>query len=188
MIYYFCGHRGSGKNFLANQIASKVPIQIVDTGPLIRNAYRRYNSQNKTFREWLEYNEAKYGSDFTNKIICMEAKINPSQDCIVIGYRSLEGIEYFCDFFKIKQFKIIFIDGDYSLFLKNYNQREQSESSSEEYKRIVDVENSMGIQELRNYAKSNKGLARYYYKIENNDTIYNELIRDIEKDRDEGER
>ena len=188
MVYYFCGHRGSGKNFFANQIANSIPIQIVDTGPIIRNVYKKYNKKNQTFKEWLEYNESKHGADFTNKVICRATKFSPDRDYIIIGYRSLHGIKYFCDFFKIRNFKIIFIDGNYELFRDNYNARENMQISREEYQRIVDIENSMGIQELRDFAKKDKKIAEYYYKLENNDIIYNDLIKDMSKSLDERER
>ena len=60
--------------------------------------------------------------------------------------------------------------------------------SREEYQRIVDIENSMGIQELRDFAKKDKKIAEYYYKLENNDIIYNDLIKDMRKSLDESER
>ena len=46
----------------------------------------------------------------------------------------------------------------------------------------------MGIQELRDLAKKNKKIAEYYYKLENNDIIYNDLIKDMRKSLDESER
>lgn len=57
MIHYFCGHRGCGKNFLASQITECVPIEIIDTGPIIREAYKKYNTNNGSFKEWMKENE-----------------------------------------------------------------------------------------------------------------------------------
>lgn len=188
MVYYFCGHRGCGKNYLANQIAESIPIQIVDTGPIIRSVYKKYNKKNQTFNEWLEYNESKHGEDFTNEVICRVARITQNRDYIVIGYRSLRGINYFCNFFKIKNFKIIFIDGNYDLFRANYNARENLQISKEEYQKIIDQENSMGIEELKKFAIENKRIAECYYKAENDDSIYNNLIKDIKKSIREMER
>ena len=69
MIHYFCGHRGCGKNYLASQIMENVPIEIIDTGPIIRNAYKKYSTNNISFKEWMRENEEKYGENFSNILI-----------------------------------------------------------------------------------------------------------------------
>ena len=177
MIYYFCGHRGCGKNYLADQLTKNTSIQIIDTGPIIRKVYAKYNPMNQTFKEWIESNEAKYGNNFSNDVICKMIEIDPNKSYIVIGYRSLEGIKYFCEHFKINDFKIIFIDGDFELFRSNYNKRENLDISRQEYKKIIEIENLMGIQELRDFAKRHKEIAEYYFKTQNDDTIYEHLLR-----------
>lgn len=94
MIHYFCGHRGCGKNYLASQIIEKIPIEIIDTGPIIRNAYKKYKTNNISFKEWMRENEEKYGEDFSNMLISKLTSLKRERDYIVVGYRSIEGIKY----------------------------------------------------------------------------------------------
>ena len=181
MIYYFCGHRGSGKNYLANQISNRVPIEIIDTGPTIRKVYGEHNEKKLSFKDWMAYYENKYGKDFSNMIICKSTQIDLEKNYIVIGYRSLEGIEYFNQFFAINQFKIIFIDGDLELFKNNYNKREKTNFTTEDYQKIVEIEELMGINKLREFVKNNQRIGEYYYKKQNDSLIYNSIIGRIEE-------
>lgn len=192
MIYYFCGHRGCGKNFLVNQIIKEVPIEIIDTGPIIREVYSKYNKDNYTFKEWMEFNEKKYGENFSNMLITKMVNIKEEKDYIVIGYRSIEGIKYFNKAFNIKDFKVYFIDGDYELFRKNYNKRENRNITQKEYNEIIELENSMGIEKLKEFVLNNESNGKYYYKEKNDDIIYEDIILEIknkiEKLKSERER
>lgn len=192
MIYYFCGHRGCGKNFLVNQIIKEVPIEIIDTGPIIREVYSKYNKDNYTFKEWMEFNEKKYGENFSNMLITKMVNIKEEKDYIVIGYRSIEGIKYFNKAFNIKDFKVYFIDGDYELFRKNYNKRENRNITQKEYNGIIELENSMGIEKLKKFVLNNESNGKYYYKEKNDDIIYEDIIleikNNIEKLKSERER
>lgn len=181
MIYFLCGHRGCGKNFLANQIAKENPVKIIDTGPIIRSFYNKYKYDNESFGKWIKKNEEKYGADFSNRLINKSVLINKSEDYIVIGYRSMEGIKYFNDNFKIKNYIIFYIDGDYELFRNNYNNREKTNISKEEYEEIVEVEDTMGINKVKEFVIKNKENGKYYYKTENNDMIFQDVLREINK-------
>lgn len=179
MIHYLCGHRGCGKNHLASKITRNVPIEIIDTGPIIREAYQKYKRDNISFKDWIKENEEKYGENFTNKLISKLITVKKGRDYIVIGYRSIEGIEYFNRYFGIENYRIYFIDGDYELFRENYNEREKKEITKEEYGKIVEVENTMGIEKLKEFVLKNKDKAEYYFKRKNDDIIYQDVLRKI---------
>ena len=181
MIYYFCGHRGCGKNFLANQLTRYVPIKIIDTGPIIREAYKKYNTNNSSFKEWIEENEKRYGKNFSNMVISKIANIKKENDYIVIGYRSINGIKYFNDYFGITDYQIYFIDGDYTLFRKNYNTREKTDISKEEYEKIVKIEESMGIKKIKEFVLNNKYKGKYYFKKQNDDIIFQDILKEIKE-------
>ena len=188
MIYYFCGHRGCGKNFLANQISKSIPIEIIDTGPIIREAYAKYNSDNISFKDWMINNEEKYGKDFSNIIICRMTKIEKEKNYIIIGFRSIDGIQYFNNNFKITDYQIHFIDGEHELFRKNYNTREETNISEEEYKKIIKVEETMGIKKIKEVVLDNKDIGKYYYKNQNDNSIYEEVLKNIKRIELEEER
>lgn len=182
MLYYFCGHRGCGKNYLANQITEKLNINTIDTGPIIRKAYKKFNTENIGLGEWIKKNEIKYGKNFSNMLICKLVKIENEKDYIIIGYRSIEGIQYFNDNFKVKEYGIFFIDGDYDLFRENYNKREKTNISDDEYREIIEIEKKMGLDKLKEFVLNNNALGTYYYKKENDNEIYDDVLRKI-KDR-----
>ena len=188
MIHYFCGHRGCGKNYLASQITESAPIEIIDTGSIIREAYKKFNTNNSSFKEWMEENEKKYGENFSNMLISKIANVKKEKDYIVIGYRSIEGIQYLNKYSGIIDYQIYFIDGDYDLFRKNYNQREKTNISEEEYEEIVKVEETMGIDKIKEFVLNNQDKGRYYFKKQNDDTIYHDVIREIKERIIEEER
>lgn len=188
MIFYFCGHRGCGKNYLASQITENIPIEIIDTGSIIRNAYKKYNVNNSSFKEWMRENEEKYGKNFSNMLISKLTTIKKGRDYIIVGYRSIEGIKYFNKCFGIGDYRIFFIDGDYELFRENYNKREKTDISKEEYEKIVQIEESMGIKELKEFVVNNQNKGRYYFKKQNDDIIYQDVLKNIKSKVLEEER
>lgn len=42
------------KELFINQLAQNTKMEIVDTGPLIRGAYTKFNQENLTFGEWMK--------------------------------------------------------------------------------------------------------------------------------------
>lgn len=188
MIYYFCGHRGCGKNFLATQITKCIPIRIIDTGPIVRASYKKYNTNNCGFKDWMKENEEKYGENFSNMLICKTTDIQKEKDYIVIGYRSIEGIRYFNNYFEIVDYQIYFIDGDHELFRENYNAREKKDISKEEYEKIVRIEEKMGIKKLKDFVMNNRDKGKYYFKKQNDDTIYQDIFKNIKERIVEEER
>jgi adenylate kinase family enzyme len=189
MIYFLCGHRGCGKNFLAKQIIEYINnIKIIDTGPIVREAYQRFKSNNICFKDWLKENEKKYGENFTNILICKLVNMKKEKNYIVIGYRSMEGIRYFNQYFGIKEYQIFFIDGDYELFRKNYNTREKKDISKEEYGKIIETEKLMGIQGIKNFVLNNQKNGKYYFKTKNDNSIYQDILKIIKEKIVEEER
>ena len=188
MIYYFCGHKGSGKTYLANQITKETAIKMIDTGPLIRKIYREHNQRNLSFEDWMDYYEKKYGEDFSNEAICRSLQISQRENYIVVGYRSLPGIQYFNNFFKVSNFKVVYIDGDYELFRHNYNEREKTNISLEEYEEIARREDDTGIREIKDFAQNDSQHGQYYYKKKNDDSIYESIMRSLQKVLEEMEK
>ena len=181
MVYFLCGHRGCGKNYLANQISEKLPVEIIDTGPIIREAYQKHNGSSLSLKNWIEYHEQKVGKNFTNEVICRSTHVKPNKDYIVIGYRSIDGIEFFNQYFKNSDFRIYYMDGDLDLFRENYNLRENKNLTKEEYDKIVQIENEMGIEGLREYSLNNPVHGKYFYKTANDDSILDAVLSDIKE-------
>lgn len=183
MVYFICGHRGCGKSFLAKEIKKETNCKVFDTGPIIRQVYKQYSGE-LSFSDWLQYGEKEYGKDFTNELICQNMNIDSSELNIVIGNRTLAGIKYIIDYFKIIDYKICFIDGDIELFRNNYNSRENLNFNSNEFGQVMKLENLMGICDIENFVKQNPDNGMYFYKKQNDSTIADFILSDINLKKD----
>lgn len=175
MVYFICGHRGCGKSYLINQICKERICHVFDTGPILRNSFKNLNLD-VSFSDWIKINEEKEGRNFTNKIICQSINLNEDDVNIIIGNRSMDGINYILDYFNIEDYKIVYIDGDYELFRVNYNMRENKNLNVNEFNAIIDFENSMGIRQIEYFVKNNYDKCLYFYKKCNNDDIFNAIM------------
>ncbi|MBO5348707.1 MAG: hypothetical protein J6A89_02660 [Clostridia bacterium] len=136
----------------------------------------------------MKENEEIYGENFSNIVISRSASVKKEKNYIIIGYRSIEGIEYFNEYFGITDYLIYFIDGDYELFRKNYNVREKTDISKEEYEKIVKIEETMGIKRIKDFVLNNPNKGRYYFKKQNDDTIYQDILKNVKERMNEEER
>ena len=107
--------------------------------------------------------------------------LNLSNINIIIGNRSLAGIDYIIDYFGITNYKICYIDGDYDLFCSNYNIREGLNLSREEFNKFIELENSMGIKDIEDFVKGNPDFGLYFYKKNNDDSILDVVLEDINR-------
>lgn len=178
MVYFVCGHRGCGKSYIINQIKEQIACHVFDTGPILRESFRRLNLD-MSFQEWVKINEKKYGKTFTNQIICQNIHLNNNDISIIVGNRSMNGINYILEYFNIENYKIIYIDGDYELFRTNYNRRENKNLNISEFNSIIDLENSMGIEQIEYFVKNNCDKGLYFFKKSNNDELSDEIMFEI---------
>lgn len=184
MVYFICGHKGSGKSYLMNQIKESVDCNVFDTGPILREEYKKSVSNcAMSFGDWLKTNEKIYGNDYTNFIICKNMDLDLNKTNIIIGNRSMIGIKYIINYFEILNYKICFIDGNLDLFRLNYNKRENLNLNENEFKKILEIEKSMGIEEIENIVKKNVDTSFYFYKEYNDDTILQTILDDIKNQK-----
>ena len=174
MVYFICGHRGSGKSYAAHQLKDNLNCNLFDTGPIVRKAYKDYGNGLK-FSEWLSKGESEVGKNFTNEIICRNIEIDPNETTIIIGNRALQGIEFIIQYFDIENYKICYLDGDYDLFRNNYNTREGLNDTKEEFNQIMKAEEMMGITDIEKFVYENPDKSIYYFKNQN-DTVFLDLI------------
>lgn len=186
MIFFICGNKGSGKTYLANQLQRANKFQIKDTGPILRKIYISQKEKN-SFGEWIKNNELIFGDNFSNIAICENISIEANKNYTIVGNRSIEGIKYTINYFNIKDFRIIFIDGDHDLFFQNYNNREKSKIEAKEYKELLNIESNMGIERLKQYIKENPKEGKVYYKTKNDNSILIDIQRRYIKDFDKGD-
>lgn len=180
MIYFICGHRGCGKSYLVDQLKEFVDCRVYDTGPILRSKYKEFSlNSDMSFGEWIEINEQKYGKNFTNHIICENMDLNLDETNIIIGNRSMIGIQYAIEYFDIDNYKVCFIDGNFDLFRLNYNKREKLNLDKNEFEEIIALENSMGIEDIEYFVKNNPSNGLYFYKENNDNLIFQTILEDI---------
>lgn len=176
MIYFISGHKGIGKTYTASKVSEQSGVNYIDTGPIIRKKYQEANST-LPFDQWLNESQQIYGKDFSNKLVCEELESVINDDLIIVGNRSIKGINYIISHFNISEFLIVYIEGDYKLLYENYIKREKKDISMEEFMDIIKLENKMGIDEIKVFTQEHCENSLYYYKKENN----NDLIDDLSK-------
>lgn len=177
-VLFLVGPHASGKTYSANRYKEgnvDKKICVIDTGPIMRRIHDAMNP-GLTMQEWIDYLERTYGKNITSKIIANEiGKIMDETDgdkFIIIGFRSLSGINFVTDNLKIDNYRIVYLDADLDLLYNNYELRINGNISKEEFKKKIDYEMSLGLDNLRELALSNDSTIRYYCKRTNED-IFN---------------
>ena len=165
MVLFLCGHRGVGKNYLANQVQEEMNCQIIDTSNVLRSAYKVSNYPG-SFGEWINVHEKIHGNEFTNKIICSSIVIDDSENYIVIGNRSMDGIKYIIDNFLINDYKVVFLDSNVECMLSNFNKREGTDYNEEDYNKIFEIEKDMGLHDVKSFCLEDEH-GVYIYKEDN---------------------
>jgi len=161
-MIFLTGPHGAGKTTVG-QMLSRYNFDYLDLGVLLRRRHQKENSA-ISFGEWCSVNEAIYGSSFTDSIILEEiltrleefsaGKLRP-QDLIIVGSRSLKGIQYIIrrvPLYDGRQNIIIFIDAPFEVLRRRYCARERERITKKEFQEILDRDNRMGLREIMSKA------------------------------------
>lgn len=156
-VFFIVGPHGVGKTYIVNNIKQVANVKHLDLGPLIRQAHQIF-SPNTTLQEWIIDGEKKYGKNFTDIILCKQIKrlISDSDDIVILtGSRSLEGINFIKDYFSVENSQIIYIYASFEQLKRNYENREDIRLTDEQFKKILQDEKDMGLENLEEFAKRN---------------------------------
>lgn len=183
-VYFIVGPHGVGKTYLVNEIRKiNEDVIHVDTGPLIREIHASSKST-LSLKEWVVQGENLFGVHFTDMMLSERIKHivrdNYDKFIIITGNRSIEGIKFIVERFKIKQPSIIFLDAPFYILKNNYEEREKKGLSNIEFGNLIEDENRQGLQTLKNYVFENEEYCHYFYRESNsditNEEIYNQVI------------
>ena len=148
-------------------------VRMIDTGPIMREIHKK-NNPDITIGEWVKNLEARYGENITSQLISNEiAKImynNKDNKFILIGFRTLEGIEFTIKALDIENFSILYVDASPELLYQNYLKREKKNISFEKFKEYLQNELNNGLIKVRDIAL-NYDTIDYYYRFSNNDSL-----------------
>lgn len=152
-IIFLAGPHGVGKTYTTNEIKKGMNILHFDLGPIIRSLHQR-NAPDMKLRDWITVGEQRYGSDFSNAILCKEIERSLPENssmALITGSRSLEGMRYIINYFAIKNPVVIYLDANPSLLKQNYENREHCNVSDETFNGLLLDEQKMGLFKLREY-------------------------------------
>ena len=173
---FFVGPHACGKSYFAYKYVNNANeyIEIIDTGPIMRRLHAE-QSPDIPIGQWVDNLEQEYGPNITNELICKEIQrlYNNNQYNVIflIGFRSLEGIEFAINSLNIIDYKILYIDADIELLYDNYISREGF-IEFDAFKEKLNMELQSGLDVLKEEALTNKNDNYiYFYKKSNLDDL-----------------
>ena len=179
-VQFIVGPHASGKTYsskeaLKNEELSNV--KIIDTGPIIREIHSKVAPE-LSIGEWIDNLEKQYGDNISDEIISNEIKrrLNDDDKAIIIGYRTLKGINYVLDKIKPDDYQILYLDASLSLLYKNYIERTKNNISIEEFKKYIEEEYNSGLNILKEECFNGNSNFQYIYKKSNEDSFETILI------------
>lgn len=147
---FVVGPHASGKSVLARRSLSDSTHLFFDTGPLLR-AYHQHDCPDTAFGEWVSLNEEEYGSTFTDDVLAghiSTALRQVSGKAVIIGNRSIDGIDRISEVLGASDRKIVYVDAPTDLLHERYQKREQRIISKTEFEEILDRDRRMGLTAL----------------------------------------
>lgn len=161
-MIFIVGAHATGKTYLAD-IICQFNFGKIDLGPILHTIHKKSGS-NKSFTEWIYDGEKMFGKNFTDDLLGNEIKnvikkLNNDAtrpiDFIVIGSRSVAGLKYILEHigqYNQKNNKVIFLDAPLAVMYERYKKRENIDISVEQFKKILDNDKRMGLEDLRQVA------------------------------------
>ncbi len=161
-MLFLVGPHGAGKT-MGGKILGSWDFLVFDSGPIVRTLHAAAAS-GLSLREWIREGELKHGVHFSDKILTQHIQAMISQipsdegmllrDIVIIGHRTLRGIQYFEEHVSFSQSKnslIIFVESPSEMMRIRYGQREGRIVSHAEFQEVLGRE-SEDLQELRRHA------------------------------------
>lgn len=151
-MLFVCGPHASGKSALVRD-ALNDGYTIFDTGPTLRSLHKNERPE-ITFREWVTDGERTAGNNFTDELLAKElrkliAETPPSSGIIVVGNRSVSGIEYLKGQIDHSDSKVIYINAPKRMLFDRYKQREDAKNlTQKEFDEILEADMRMGLYQI----------------------------------------
>lgn len=185
-VLFLVGPHAAGKTYTVRNILQQNDgFSMIDTGPIMRNLHSMMNPE-LSMGEWVEELEKIYGKDVTSELISKEIlKVMSESSCenlIIIGFRSLQGINYVTEHLGIEDRSILYVDASPELLYFNYVSREDSVVSLQDYQKYISDELKLGLDVMRELALSKQSDIDYFYKTANNDDLQEIITSYFDRD------
>ncbi len=154
-LLFVCGPHASGKSALVRSALSEGYI-IFDTGPTLRAMHKKDHPE-LTFGEWVLRGEQTVGKYFTDELLATEllklrAESMHTNGIVIVGNRSLSGIQYLKDNVDHSDAKIIYVDAPKHVLYERYKQREIAEELTQlEFDAILEKDIQLGLDKISGY-------------------------------------
>ncbi len=169
-MIFLVGPHAAGKTHCAEIICQNNFVEI-DLGPMLRNMHKE-SGAGGTFSEWMQKGEAEYGKQFSDDLVVkgiesiyetVLTKEHYPSDVVIVGSRSLQGIEYILK--EVPNYRdtkntIIFMDAPFDTLFERYKQREKMDISKEEFYALLERDDELGLNSLKpvaDYTITNDG-------------------------------
>ena len=161
-MIFLAGPHGAGKTTSSDFLVS-FGFEKIDLGPTIRRLHEESGSP-LPLRDWCARGEAEHGPEFTDHILATEMnrmldawseESPPFLDLLVVGSRSLDGINYLKEHVRhLSGFHdvIIYLNASEETLRRNYNLREKTEYTPDKFAAILQRDLDMGLGTVRNVA------------------------------------
>ncbi|MDO8610575.1 MAG: AAA family ATPase [bacterium] len=161
-MIFIVGAHATGKTHLAD-IVCEFNFTKIDLGPILRDIYKKSKST-KSFTEWVNEGEEKFGKNFTDNLLVEEIKhkiinLNNKEtkpiDFVITGSRSITGLQYILEHigkYNNINNKIIFLEAPFDVMYERYKKREGIDITIEQFKEILERDKKMGLEDLRQIA------------------------------------
>ena len=154
-MIFLTGHHGAGKTTVA-EILTNYNFIYIDLGGILRKKHQEEDPE-ISFESWCEKNENIKGLSFTDDVIvgaikntCQSISLthNPPRDLVVVGSRSITGIQYIIE--KIPSFNgcknfIVYIDASIDDLMQRYCDREGKRFSLDEFNALLERDVQIGL-------------------------------------------
>lgn len=183
-MIFVTGPHCAGKTHLA-RFLKRVGFQYIDLGPTIRSIWMT-TAPDVTFEQFIVRGEEKFGLQFVDSLLVAElinklghiSKEGVSKDLLVLGNRSVTGIDYIRSHMTLKRGRstIFYIDAEKEVLYERYRRREDAEISKKDFEAVLDKDTDMGlmgIKEVADYIIHNSGTQKEF------EELIQELIQSI---------
>ena len=152
-MIFLTGPHGTGKTNIA-QTLNECNFVFIDLGSTLRQEWKREKPE-ISFDSWASDKGQEYIDNFILQKIkklfaeC-QTSFKPVQDIVVVGNRSLRGINHIIDNMKsvVKKNYIFYIDTPKEKLFKQYCSREGNGLGVDEFEAILEKDRQFGIDEL----------------------------------------
>lgn len=152
-MLFVSGPHASGKSSLVHGSLGS-GFSVFDLGPMIRKIHFEQGTD-LSFMEWLGHNASEYGPDHTSELLvkamrpAVQGEDTPN-GVVVIGSRSMRGIEYYQERLQPTDSRIIYVDAPEAILHERYIQRDGlPDLSLEAFRSILGQDIEMGLESVR---------------------------------------